>query len=245
MVRLGGYEIARRPPSLRNRVCPILAADVCCRSATFPPELPRKPEGLRRALAMLNLKTLPDFTRSAGFVAAPGLGLRAADLSAQRGPAQGLRGLSRERRAKRPLPPGRRDSFPPRPGYASATAAVREALAACDKDGAEPAERLHHHRPERRQAASGIAIGAAIARRCGSARAAAIALRDLTLDTDAWPALEGLEEKPGHKAFAISLRGPMGAVLGGELDRGGREGGACRVRQERARQGGQVLRPVA
>ena len=33
-------------------------------------------------------------------------------------------------------------------------------------------------------------------------------LRDLVLDADAWPALEGLDEKPGHKAFAISLKGP-------------------------------------
>jgi hypothetical protein len=99
--------------------------------------------------------------------------------------------------------------FSAQSGYASATAAVRQALAACDKEGAKPAERCIIIDQ------NGVRVPVALqlaqqSRADAAALEKDIALRDLTLDTDAWPALAGLEEKPGHKAFAISLRGPWG-----------------------------------
>jgi hypothetical protein len=97
--------------------------------------------------------------------------------------------------------------FSAQTGYASATAAVRQALAECDKDGVKPAERCIII--DQNGVSVPLALQVAQQSRADDAVLEKdIVLRDLTLDTDAWPALEGLEEKPGHKAFAISLRGP-------------------------------------
>jgi hypothetical protein len=97
--------------------------------------------------------------------------------------------------------------FSAQSGYASATAAVRQALAECDKDAAKPADRCIIIDQ------NGVMVPLALqlaqqSRSDATVLDKEIALRDLTLDTDAWPALEGLKEKPGHKAFAISLKGP-------------------------------------
>ena len=64
---------------------------------------------------------------------------------------------------------------------------------------------------------------------------APLALRDLTLDADAWPALDGLGEKPGHKAFAISLKGPWArAWEAGTIEEAENEALAACDKNERA-----------
>src|SRR6185436_17874537 len=62
-------------------------------------------------------------------------------------------------------------------------------------------------------------------------------LRDLVLDADAWPALEGMAEKPGHKAFAISLKGPWARSWeAGSIEEAEKEALAACDKNERAKE---------
>ncbi|MBL8908728.1 MAG: hypothetical protein JNM20_18800 [Rhizobiales bacterium] len=97
--------------------------------------------------------------------------------------------------------------FSAQTGYASAMAAVREALAECDKGGADPKNPCIII--DQNGAMLPLALQLAQQSRADAARLEQpLPLRDLVLDADAWAALKGLDEKPGHKAFAISLKGP-------------------------------------
>jgi hypothetical protein len=94
--------------------------------------------------------------------------------------------------------------FSAQTGYASALIAVREALAECDKAGADPQKACIII--DQNGTMLPLALQFAQQSRADASQLQQpLPLRDLTLDADAWPALEGLKEKPGHKAFAISL----------------------------------------
>ena len=95
--------------------------------------------------------------------------------------------------------------FSAQTGYASGLAAVRAALAECDKAGGEGACIII----DQNGIMLPLALQFAQAARADAAKLQQpLPLRDLTLDADAWAALQGLGEKPGHKAFALSLKGP-------------------------------------
>jgi hypothetical protein len=101
---------------------------------------------------------------------------------------------------------GSAGQFSAQTGYASALAAVREALAACDKAGSDPKNPCIII--DQNGTMLPLALQFAQLSRADTAKLEQpLPLADLTLDADAWPALEGLAEKPGHKAFAISLKG--------------------------------------
>jgi len=124
--------------------------------------------------------------------------------------------------------------FSAQAGFASLTVAVRQALVECDKGIAKPEERCIII--DQNGAMVPLALQFAQASRADAAKLEApLPLRDLILDTDAWPALEGLAEKPGHKAFAISLRGPWArAWEAGSIEEAEREAIAACDKNERA-----------
>jgi len=97
--------------------------------------------------------------------------------------------------------------FSAQTGYASALVAVREALAECDKGASDPKNPCIII--DQNGTMLPVALQFAQQSRADAAKLEQpLPLRDFVLDADAWPALEGLAEKPGHKAFAISLKGP-------------------------------------
>ncbi len=96
--------------------------------------------------------------------------------------------------------------FSAQTGYASGLAAVRAALVECDKGGDAKAGCIII---DQNGAMLPLALQFAQQARADASKLdQPLPLRDLTLDADAWSALQGLVEKPGHKAFALSLKGP-------------------------------------
>lgn len=110
-------------------------------------------------------------------------------------------------RGEKAFAAGPAGQFSAQTGYASAVTAVRAALAECDKGGSDaknPCIIIDQN---------GIMLPVALqfaqqSRADASRLEQPFTLRDLVLDADAWAALKGLDERPGHKAFAISLKGP-------------------------------------
>lgn len=124
--------------------------------------------------------------------------------------------------------------FSAQTGYASAVQAVRAALAECDKGGSDaknPCIIIDQN---------GIMLPLALQLAQQSRADAAkleqpLPLRDLKLDADAWAALKGLDEKPGHKAFAMSLKGPWARSWeAGSLEEAEKEALAACDKNERA-----------
>ena len=94
-----------------------------------------------------------------------------------------------------------------RSGYISAAAAARDALIECDQSATAPAERCVLID------LNGTAVPVALqiaqqSRLEPEALKRPIPLGDLSLDAEGWQAIENLKTKTGHKAFAVSLKGP-------------------------------------
>jgi hypothetical protein len=125
--------------------------------------------------------------------------------------------------------------FSAQTGYASALAAVREALAQCDKAGSDAKnsciiiDQNGMMLPLALQFAQQSRADAAMLEQ-------PLPLRDLVLDADAWPALQGLADKPGHKAFALSLKGPWARSWeAGTIEEAEKEALAACDKNERAK----------
>lgn len=104
---------------------------------------------------------------------------------------------------------GPEGQFSAQTGFISATVAAREALKACDQNVSDSAKRcilidLNGQRlPDAVQMAQLIRIDPGFLDK-------PMPVPDLVLDVDAWRAKESYRDKPEHKAFAISLKGPWG-----------------------------------
>ena len=102
---------------------------------------------------------------------------------------------------------GPRGAFAHRSGFVSSAVAAREALAECDALAKAPEERCILIDLD------GLAVPLALqlaqlSRLAAVAEKKPLTLADLKFDAETWGAIEGLKAKKGHKAFAISLRGP-------------------------------------
>jgi len=126
--------------------------------------------------------------------------------------------------------------FSAQTGYASALAAVRDALAECDKGGGDPQKSCIII--DQNGTMLPLALQFAQQSRADAKKLAQpLPLRDLVLDADAWPALEGMAEKPGHKAFAISLKGPWARSWeAGSIEEAEKEALAACDKNERAKE---------
>ena len=104
---------------------------------------------------------------------------------------------------------GPEGQFSAQTGFASATIAAREALKACDQGVSDSAKRCilinlnGQSLPEAVQLAQLLRIDPALLEK-------PTPIPDLVLDIDAWRAKQSYGDKPEHKAFAISLKGPWG-----------------------------------
>lgn len=102
---------------------------------------------------------------------------------------------------------GPEGQFSAQTGFASATIAAREALKACDQGVSDSASRcilidLNGERlPDAVQMAQLLRVDPGLLER-------PTPVTDLVLGVDAWRAKEGYRDKPEHKAFALSLKGP-------------------------------------
>lgn len=130
---------------------------------------------------------------------------------------------------------GPEGQFSAQTGFISATVAAREALKACDQNVSDSAKRcilidLNGQRlPDAVQMAQLIRIDPGFLDK-------PMPVPDLVLDVDAWRAKEGYRDKPGHKAFAISLKGAWGRSWeGGSLDEAEKEALASCNRHEPAK----------
>jgi len=126
--------------------------------------------------------------------------------------------------------------FSAQTGYASALVAVREALAECDKGGSDPKNPCIII--DQNGAMLPLALQLAQQSRADAAKLEQpLPLRDLVLDADAWAALAGLNEKPGHKAFALSLKGPWARSWeAGTIEEAEKEALAACDQKERSQQ---------
>jgi hypothetical protein len=130
---------------------------------------------------------------------------------------------------------GPEGQFSAQAGFISATVAAREALRACDQGVSDSAKRcilidLNGQRlPDAVQMAQLLRIDPALLEK-------PTPIPDLVLDIDAWRAKQGYGDKPEHKAFAISLRGPWGRSWeGGSLEEAEKEALASCNRHEPAK----------
>ena len=109
-----------------------------------------------------------------------------------------------------------------RSGYVSAAAAARDALIECDQTATAPAERCILI--DLNGAPVPLALQLAQQSRLDpEALKRPVPLGDLSLDAEGWQAAENLKTKSGHKAFAVSLKGPWAraweAASAGEAER--------------------------
>lgn len=124
--------------------------------------------------------------------------------------------------------------FSAQTGFASALVAVREALAECDKAGSDAKDSCIII--DQNGAMLPLALQFAQQARADSSRLQQpLPLRDLALDASAWAALQGLAEKPSHKAFALSLKGSWARSWeAGSIEEAEKEALAACDKKERA-----------
>ena len=130
---------------------------------------------------------------------------------------------------------GPEGQFSAQTGFISATVAAREALKVCDQNVSDSAKRcilidLNGQRlPDAVQMAQLLRIDPTLLEQ-------PTPLTDLTLGVDAWGAKQGYGDKPEHKAFAISVKGPWGRSWeGGSLEEAEKEALASCNRHEPAK----------
>jgi hypothetical protein len=207
--------------------------DGCCPSATFPPELPVKPDGKAERISAMVKKTILLF-----FVASSlGAGVAAAfepplfPLNEEQLKAYGAYQSAPGDKAFAAGPAGQ---FSAQTGYASGLAAVRAALLECDKGGSDTKNPCIII--DQNGIMLPLALQLAQQSRADTAKLdQPLPLRDLKLDADAWSALAGLGEKPGHKAFAISIKGPWARSWeAGSIEEAEKEALAACDKNERA-----------
>jgi hypothetical protein len=102
---------------------------------------------------------------------------------------------------------GPNGKFSAQTGFASASVAVRDALKTCDGGESDPTLRCIIIDLNGSPVPLALQY-AQISRADPTQFEKPIPLRDFTLDADAWAADKGLAEKPEHRAFAASLKGP-------------------------------------
>jgi hypothetical protein len=98
-------------------------------------------------------------------------------------------------------------AFAHRSGFVSSAVAAREALAECDAAAKTPQERCILIDLDGQPVAAALQW-AQRSRADAEEIDKPVPLGDLRFDLETWAAIEGLKAKKGHKAFAISLRGP-------------------------------------